>query len=373
MGKKKIVFVHNVEYPQQWWVDIFYYSKYLSRYKDYDITVIVSDINESIKNQNLYIIALWKRNYFSFVIRAFSQIKKIHKNTKIDYVYFFAQHPMSVLLQIWVKYFLRISTIYDVVSGPIWKWFFSLVSKYTIQLWVYFSHFYIVLHEWLIERLQLTKKKPFAVVWMWYDEDIFFPIEEIDLFQKKENEIVFTYIGSLDKNRKLDVIIQSFIYYCKKNENLRLYIIGCWNAWEELINLASWYKDKNIFFLWTKNHSEIPLYVNSSDILISYVPQEDYFEYQPPTKLIEYLSCNKPVIVTKTLAQSQIMKDFDDLVCDDDIESVKKIMQYTIENIDDISKRDFVNQVDTYRWSQLVERIKNLIDNDMNSTGEEIL
>jgi hypothetical protein len=41
--------------------------------------------------------------------------------------------------------------------------------------------------------------------------------------------------------------------------------------------------------------------------MISYIPKMDYFEYQPPTKLIEYLACNKPCIVTNTIAQEEIM------------------------------------------------------------------
>jgi hypothetical protein len=41
--------------------------------------------------------------------------------------------------------------------------------------------------------------------------------------------------------------------------------------------------------------------------LISYVPKVSYFENQPPTKLIEYLACDKPIIVTNTIAQEEIM------------------------------------------------------------------
>lgn len=86
------------------------------------------------------------------------------------------------------------------------------------------------------------------------------------------------------------------------NKNIKLYFIWSWNWEENLKNISKNYLDKNIFFLWKKDHKQIPDYINSSDFLISYVPKKKYYEYQPPTKLIEYLACNKPVICINTVA-----------------------------------------------------------------------
>jgi hypothetical protein len=159
MEKRTIVFVQNIEYPQQWAVDIFYYSKYLSKYKDFKIKVIVLKTNENIWNENLEIIELWKINYFKFIFKSFLEIKKINKKENIEYVYFFAQHPFTVILQFFVKYYLNIDTIYDVVSWPIWKWIISFISKITIRLGVFLSDKYIVLDRWLIKKLNLSKRK----------------------------------------------------------------------------------------------------------------------------------------------------------------------------------------------------------------------
>ena len=188
--KKTIVFVQNIEYPQQWAVDIFYYSKYLSKYYNYNIKVIVSKINEDINNDNLELIELWKINYFKFILKSFLEIKKINKNEKIDYVYFFAQHPASVLLQFFVKYLLNIKTIYDIVSWPIWKWFIPFISKITIKLWVFLSNKYIVLDKRLIEKIKLpkNKNKKYEILWMWYDTELFKELKKINLFNKEDNE-----------------------------------------------------------------------------------------------------------------------------------------------------------------------------------------
>ena len=76
--------------------------------------------------------------------------------------------------------------------------------------------------------------------------------------------------------------------------------------------------------------------------MVSYVLKIDYFEYQPPTKLIEYLACNKPVIATNTIAQEEIMRSFEDLICRDDCESVRSKINYFIENFERLRNRNYV-------------------------------
>jgi len=358
---KTIVFIQNVEYPQQWAVDIFYYSKYLSKYNDFKIKVIVSKINEDIYNKNLEIIELWKTNYFKFIFKSFLEIKKINKKENIEYVYFFAQHPLSVLLQFFVKYFFKIKTIYDVVSWPIWKWIIPFISKITIKLWVYLSDKYVVLDKWLIKNLNLSKNKKYEIISMWYDENLFFENKKIDLFNKKDNEIIFTYIWTLNKERNLNIFIKAFIENIKIDKNIKLYFIWFWN-WEEKLKKISWkYLNKNIFFLWKKEHKKIPDYINSSDIMVSYIPKINYFEYQPPTKLIEYLACNKPVICTNTISQGEIMKWFEKLSHSDDLESTVDKIEYFIKNIEKLKKENYILLIKNDSWEKLVLKIKRLI------------
>lgn len=360
--KKTIIFIQNIEYPEQWAVDIFYHSKYLSKYKDLNIKVIVSKINENIWNKNLELIELWKINYFKFIFKSFLEIKKINKKEKVNYVYFFAQHPFSVLLQILVKYILNIKTIYNVISGPIWKWLIPFIAKITIKLWVYLSNKYIVLDKGLIKILNLSKNKKYEIVWMWFDEDVFYENNKIDLFNKKENEIIFSYIWTLNKERNLDIFLKWFIENLKFKKDIKLYFIWWWNWENELKNISWKFLNKNIFFLWKKNHKKIPDYINSSDILVSYVPKISFYEYQPPTKLIEYLACNKPVIVTNTIAQEEIMKGFNELVHSDDLKSTKDKIKYCIDNIDNIKNNNFIRNINTFSWDKLVSKIKTLIE-----------
>ena len=363
MKKKTIIFVQNVSFPQQGAVDIFYYAKFLSREKNIRVKVIVSEINENISSEDLEIIHLWRINYFSFIIKAFWKIRKINWVQKIDYVYFFAQHPFSVLLQFFVKYFLKINTIYDVVSGPIWKWFIPFISKYSIKLWVFLSNKYIALDEWLIKKLNLPISKNHEIIWMWYDPELFFKNKNIDLFHRKQKDIIFTYIWTLNTERNLDVFLKAFLENVKENINLKLYFIWIGTGEELLKDLAWKYLNKNIFFLGKIEHKKIPDYINSSDIMVSYVPKVDYFEYQPPTKLIEYLACNKTVIATNTIAQCEILKWFEELIHNDDFESTNEKIKYLSINYKYLSINYTYLSIsnERYSWEKLIKKIKELI------------
>lgn len=352
--KKTIVLVQNVEYPQQWAIDIFYYSKYLSYYDDFEVVVIVSKIHDDISSDNLRIIELNNKNYIEFVLKAFKAIQKINKDSQVEYVHFFAQHPLSVVLQFFVKYLLGLKTIYDVVSGPIWNGFIAKISYITIRIWIFLSYFYVLDHKKLYELLGLKNKKKFCVIWIWYDEETFFESSS-NVIQKENQELIFTYIWTLNKERNLDVFVRAFIDNLKQNHQIRLYFIWYWDG-EELLKQAAWeYIDTNIFFLWKRSHNDIPKYINASDILVSYVPKVSYFEYQPPTKLIEYLACNKAVIVTNTYAQEEIMKWKQELLHKDDFESTSEKIWYIVKNFDAIQKNDFSSLAKKYSWKSLTK------------------
>lgn len=361
MNKKTIIFVQNIEYPQQWAVDIFYYSKYLAEDPTYEVKVIVSKVNGKNHLDNIEVIELWNINYILFILKSFLLVKKIHKRKPISYVYFFAQHPFSVLIQILIKYILKIKTIYDVVSWPIGNWLSSIISKYTIKLGVKLSYKYVVLDKWLIEKLQLPFKKEHQIIGMWYDNELFFENYSDNIFQKNNGEIIFTYIGTLDKQRNLDIFLMAFINNLKKDKKIKLYFIWYWNSEEKLRYIAWDYIWKHIFFLGKKSHSLIPKYINSSDVMISYIPKVEYFEYQPPTKLIEYLACNKLVIATNTIAQEKIMDIYWNLIHKDDICSTQKQIEYIIDNFSDLNDSNYIDLVKNYKWVTLIEKQKTLM------------
>jgi len=355
--KKNILFVQNIWFPQQWAVDIFYYAKFLAEDPEYKVTVIVASVTEEIDFENVTIHEMWNISYYRFVSKAFFLIKNLQKEETIDYVYFFAQHPFSVLLQRLVKVFLQCKTIYDVVSGPIGHWITAIISKVTIRLWVYLSDKYVVIDEWIVDNLSLPITKEHLVVPMWFDWSKFFENSDESLHLWNKNEIVFTYIWSLDKKRNLSVFLKAFMKVAATEKHIKLYFIGAWNNERELIDLTWSELNRSIFFLWKKKHVEIPKYINNSDILVSYIPQVPYFEHQPPTKLVEYLACNKPVIATATLAQKKILKSHQILLHEDTFEDTFIKIHEMITIFPKLWKNNYHEIVEEYSWNTLTAKM----------------
>lgn len=365
--KKNIIFVRLQEFPPNSSIDMYYYAKYLGMSDQFDIDVIVGEKKEKIKLANTKIHETWlaqKNNFITLLLffwRTIQIIKRIKKNKQIDYVYFFSMHPISILIQGYVKYIYKLKTIYDVTSGPIGHNLYAKISYISIKLWIRLSHKYILIDQGLYSKLQLRTKKPYEIIWMGYDEHVFYPQAWVDIFHKQPHEIIFTYIGTLNTERNLDIFIQAFIENIHINHHIKLYFVWSWTWEEKLKHVAQKYINKNIFFLWKKEHSKIPDYINSSDVMVSYIPKVSYFDHQPPTKLIEYLACNKPCIATNTAAQEEILKWYEHLMHQEDIQSTKEKIKYFIQNKDALYKTNYISIVKKYNWWYLVQKISKLI------------
>jgi glycosyltransferase involved in cell wall biosynthesis len=65
----------------------------------------------------------------------------------------------------------------------------------------------------------------------------------------------------------------------------------------------------NVLFTGRVHYSDIPLYLAASDVGISYMPLGTPHQYQPPTKLIEYMMASMVAASNRTPAVDEILKD----------------------------------------------------------------
>jgi len=356
--KKNIILVHWVDIPQQWAIDLFYYTKYLSLSPDINVKTIISKsfLSENDSFMKESIIEIW-HNYnkwflssIKFIYYSFLELKRINKINKIDYVHFFSMHPMSVVLQFLVKYLLKIDTIYDIISWPIGRGSIYYISYITEKLWIILSKKYIIDHEKLVKLLWFSKKKEYIDLWIWCE--IKNDLKYKNYLDRKENEIIFMYIWSLNIDRELSIVIDVFNKLSNKKDLIYKLVI-IWK-WDDENNLKEKSLTENIEFLWYKHHSDISSYIKSADVIISYIPQKEYFDFQPPTKLLEWLAVWKPVIATWTYAQKEILKNYSWLIFDDNFESLfNKIIDISY-HLDKYPEKDMKKIVEKYTWEKLV-------------------
>jgi len=135
---------------------------------------------------------------------------------------------------------------------------------------------------------------------MGVDYKTFFPNQNIEDLRKKynlNNNIVFIYIGTMVKSRKLDLIVKAFHHVKKEIKNAKLLMIGDGSGKGELkeISMALNLGD-DVIFTGRVPYSEIPKYISLADIGLCPIVPIFMYKMSSPTKMLEYMACEKPVI-----------------------------------------------------------------------------
>jgi glycosyltransferase involved in cell wall biosynthesis len=103
----------------------------------------------------------------------------------------------------------------------------------------------------------------------------------------------------------------------------------------KLKELSILYPEK-IEYLGFLLNTELVNHFGNADIGISWVPLTDFFDWQPPTKIIEYLMAGIPVIATNTSASKEVVDDSVGwLINDSDYEFANFLKTINVENIPD--------------------------------------
>lgn len=121
-----------------------------------------------------------------------------------------------------------------------------------------------------------------------------------------KDNIVIAYIGSLDKLRKLEIILEAFKIVLKSNSNVKLLVVGDGDDRDHLEELARKMNlCKNIIFTGHLSYYEIPQILASIDICLSPISPDPIYLLSSPTKLFEYMAMGKPVIANYEIPEQK--------------------------------------------------------------------
>ena len=135
--------------------------------------------------------------------------------------------------------------------------------------------------------------------------------DEISSLRKTFNaEKLIVFAGSL---QDLNIIINSAEQVIKTIPNVKYVIIGdhrdperSKSSWESKVKNKN--LEKYFEFLGKKPREEIPKFILCADVCVDSFPDEPYYAAAHPIKLLEYGSCEKPVVATKVLETEQLIQ-----------------------------------------------------------------
>ncbi|MHA1285501.1 MAG: glycosyltransferase, partial [Promethearchaeota archaeon] len=177
-------------------------------------------------------------------------------------------------------------------------------------------------------------------------------------FNIKQNDIVFIYVGTFN-NRNIEVTVESFIELRKKYKNVKYIIIGngIQREYEKIKNLCEMNKKLGLIFVGYIPYTYISNFLKIAKIGVAYIPMQEKYNYQPTTKLFDYLLAGIPVIATKTYANMKVFKNkFHGILVNDRKEEFLNGMIYMIKNINKFDCYKIFESAQSYSWESITRK-----------------
>ena len=146
------------------------------------------------------------------------------------------------------------------------------------------------------------------------DKDVFYPqpkdLELVRKFSITENDQVVLFAGTLYNFSGLDVLIRHLANSQKERNNLKFIIVGHGEQFDLLQQII----DENdlhgiVFLIGFINYSELPKYINLADVCVNPFATNKVTNIIFPSKLYQYMACEKPVIATRLPGLIEIFRD----------------------------------------------------------------
>ena len=180
-------------------------------------------------------------------------------------------------------------------------------------------------------------------------------------FTKKDynNGIRILYVG-IFTNRNIEETIKGVYAFHAENPDVALHyrLIGYGTSSEETVirNLIhSLDADSYIDFIGRVPHHLLGQYFDDSNVGISFVPQTDYFEHQPPTKIFEYCNSGLFCLATGTQASKDIITPACGIIIGDSSKGVTEGIQQFWTLRKRICENDIRSALQANRWQVIVD------------------
>ncbi|RLI78856.1 hypothetical protein DRP07_10655, partial [Archaeoglobales archaeon] len=258
-----------------------------------------------------------KRGQLEFM---YHTIKEIRKN---NYDVIHARNPFSSLIPpLLAKTDAKI--IYDVRglwaefgvnAGYYSKWTGRILDSIDVKLAKMCDA--IIAISPLMKKILMKKgihKGVIEIVPEGVDIEKFSKAKPIDLHEKFgiDGKII-GYVGSISLSRGSNKIIEAFRLVKDEIEDAFLVMVGLIKdeekrSFRELVKRLK--LEDSIIFTGSISHSNVPSFVKSFDVAVSYFPfNHPIYDVAVPIKILEYIAAGVPVVATDNLSHKNIIKD----------------------------------------------------------------
>ncbi|GAC1430852.1 MAG: hypothetical protein NVS1B11_05700 [Terriglobales bacterium] len=153
--------------------------------------------------------------------------------------------------------------------------------------------------EHLIEKWQVAPEK-ISVIENEVETELFNPAKSNPMLRRElsaEGKFVVGYIGTIGLAHGLETLLQAASELRETSPNVLFLIVGEGADKQRVMDLAAAQKLDNIRFVGQQPRNKIPEFILACHLSLVLLKSTDVFKTVIPTKMLEFMSCERPVIV----------------------------------------------------------------------------
>ncbi len=134
--------------------------------------------------------------------------------------------------------------------------------------------------------------------------------QEFNLKEAKAGDrFLICYVGTLGMAHGLETLLSAAEHLQRMLPNAQFVLVGEGAEKKRMVEMAAQRGLTNVDFLGQLPRQNIPAIVSAADICVVTLKKTDLFKTVIPTKLLEYMACERPVIVAVDGQARQILED----------------------------------------------------------------
>lgn len=232
--------------------------------------------------------------------------------------------------------------------------FFGLLERYVTRN----SDLVMCASNILTNNIKKIRKRKTITIPNGVDTKFFKPMDKIKSRKRLNLPIdakIISYIGSIQKIQGVDILMNAFEELKKEIKDIKLIIVG---------RIGTVYKENfdfnkdGIIYLGSLPQKEVIFAINASDVLVIPYPKNIFTEVMfAPYKLVEFMACNKPIVVTSAGEMHKHIKDKKLIAEAGSVNDLKEKIKYALK-LEKVSSRNAVIKFD---WKNIARELNETI------------
>jgi colanic acid biosynthesis glycosyl transferase WcaI len=190
---------------------------------------------------------------------------------------------------------------------------YRMVAQMVRFLYKHSDHIVVVtpkFKDYLHEKWRVPPEK-MSIVVNGVETDRFAPAEPSREFLQQfgvAGKFVVSYVGTMGMAHGLETLLDVAVLLRDMSE-IVLMMVGDGGNREHLQEIARERGLTNVVFTGQQPRASVPAIINSSDICLVILKDEDVFKTVIPTKMLEFMSCSRPVVLSVGGQAEQVLNE----------------------------------------------------------------